>query len=129
MKVAMLLIASLTLTSCVSSPIKFKDATHRTNTHIVTDAPEADTIIVDLRDKVKDPKTEEYIVKNPRIEVTDTSEDSPQSQRRLFWFFFLMMFLGLFGAGIMGGIDVFANRKSNKEGKNVPIQRKTKKGS
>ena len=127
MKIAVLLIASLTLTSCVTSPIKFKDATHRTDTHIVTSAPEADTIVLDLRNKVIDPTTKEYIVKNPRIEVSKSSEDIPMSQRRLFWFFFLMMFLGLFGAGIMGGIEVFADRKSNKERINVPIQCKTKK--
>jgi hypothetical protein len=123
-RLVILLITSLTLSSCISSPIKFKDATHRTETHIVTDTPIADTVVVDLRNKVKDTVTEEYVVKNNRVEVANTEDKSPNTERRLFWFFFLMMFLGLFGAGIMGGVDVFANRKRKED---VPVQSKIKK--
>jgi phosphotransferase system glucose/maltose/N-acetylglucosamine-specific IIC component len=149
MKKLLTLLIALGLSSCVTAPVKYKDATNRTTTRIITNTPEADNVhVVDLRNKVQnsvqlpttDSKTnwgeinttveEEYVVK-------DKTEEKPNTERRLFWFFFTMMALGLFGAGSIGVAEAISNRKKVvkkprlklKDGKHVPVQRKTNKSN
>ena len=125
MKVALVLIA-ISLTSC--SGVAFKDATYRVNTHIVSDTSEANTVVVDLRNKVLDPNTQEYIVKNNRMTVDIIEPAKPTGdadflsiEQRLFWMFYGMMFLGLFGAGFMGMVDVYLARNLTKKEKDASV--------